>query len=247
MISHRTLNGFIEVICGSMFSGKTEELLRRVRRAQIARQKVQVFKPKIDNRYSEDHVQSHDANRVPSVPVEKARDILRQVDDNTRIVGIDEAQFFDESVVEVAQKLAYRGIRVIVAGLDLDFRAQPFGPMPKLLAVAEEVTKLSAVCVICGNPASRSQRIAGPNDSRIAVGAKEMYEARCRFCHEPDVVLPHPATPEKAPEPPGKTAQSKPAQSAKPVPRKAKATSGPRPRRVLWTGVRKPGVSPGGA
>jgi thymidine kinase len=170
-----------------MFSGKTEELLRRVKRAQIARQKVQVFKPAIDNRYSIDHVQSHDANRVQSRPVEKARDILKLVDDNTRVVGIDEAQFFDDSIVEVAHKLAYRGIRVIVAGLDLDFRAQPFGPMPRLLAVAETVTKLSAICTVCGAPASRSQRIAG-GDARVAVGAKEMYEARCRFCHEPDGV-----------------------------------------------------------
>src|SRR3954465_11371062 len=159
---HKALPGFIEVICGSMFSGKTEELLRRLKRAQIARQKVQVFKPAIDNRYSQDHVQSHDANRVLSKPVEKARDILRHLDDNTRVVGIDEAQFFDDSVVEVAQKLAYRGIRVICAGLDMDFRGQPFGPMPKLLATAEEVTKLHAVCVVCGGTASRSQRIAAP-------------------------------------------------------------------------------------
>ena len=191
MSFHRNLgnlHGCIEVVCGSMFSGKTEELLRRVKRAQIARQKVQVFKPQIDNRYSVDHVQSHDANKVLSRPVEKARDILKFVDDNTRVVGIDEAQFFDDSVVEVAQKLAYRGVHVIVAGLDMDFRGQPFGPMPKLLAVAEQVTKLSAVCVVCGAPASRSQKIAGPigpEASRIAVGAKEMYEARCRFCHEP--------------------------------------------------------------
>ena len=195
---NRTTQGYgsIEVICGSMFSGKTEELLRRVKRAQIARQKVQVFKPVIDNRYSADHVQSHNANRVASRPVEKARDILKFVDDNTRVVGIDEAQFFDEAVVEVAQKLAYRGMRVIVAGLDMDFRAMPFGPMPKLLAVAEDVTKLSAVCVVCGSPASRTQRTAAPvgipaesaNDL-IAVGAKEMYEARCRFCHEPDSVV----------------------------------------------------------
>ncbi len=188
---HRALPGFIEVVCGSMFSGKTEELVRRIKRAQIARQKVQVFKPVIDNRYSPDHVQSHDANRILSRPVENAQDILRYVDDNTRVVGIDEAQFFDESVVDVAQKLAYRGIRVIVAGLDMDFRGQPFGPMPKLLAVAEEVTKLSAVCVICGNPATRSQRTTGPigaDAPKVAVGAKEMYEARCRFCHEPEGV-----------------------------------------------------------
>lgn len=194
---HRTTHGYgsIEVICGSMFSGKTEELLRRVKRAQIGRQKVQVFKPVIDNRYSADHVQSHNANRIASRPVQKAIEILDLVDDNTRIVGIDEAQFFDESVVEVAQKLAYRGLRVIVAGLDMDFRGQPFGAMPKLLAIAEEVTKLSAVCVVCGNPASRSQRIAaqieapeGIND-RILVGAKDFYEARCRFCHEPDPII----------------------------------------------------------
>lgn len=182
------LRGSIEVICGSMFSGKTEELLRRVKRAQIARQKVQVFKPTIDNRYSAEHVQSHDANRVLSSPVEKARDILKFVDDNTRVVGIDEAQFFDDSVVEIAQKLAYQGKRVIVAGLDMDFLGQPFGPMPKLLAVAEEVTKLSAVCTVCGNPASRSQRISGSADDKVQVGAKESYEARCRFCHEPEVL-----------------------------------------------------------
>ena len=195
---HRTLHGYgsIEVICGSMFSGKTEELLRRVKRSQIARQKVQVFKPAIDNRYSTDHVQSHNSNRVQSRPVDKARDILKFVEDNTRVVGIDEAQFFDDSIVEVAQKLAYRGMRVIVAGLDMDFRGQPFGPMPKLLAVAEDVTKLSAVCVVCGNAASRTQRIAAPTGSeaeRVLVGAKEFYEARCRFCHEPEAIAPEQA------------------------------------------------------
>jgi thymidine kinase len=178
--------GSIEVVCGSMFSGKTEELLRRIKRAQIARQKVQVFKPLIDNRYSADHVQSHDANKVLSRPVERAKDILKLVEDTTRIVGIDEAQFFDDSIVEVAQKLANRGVRVICAGLDMDFRGQPFGPIPKLLAVAESVTKLSAVCMVCGEPASRSQRTSADNN-KIAVGAKEMYEARCRFCHEPDL------------------------------------------------------------
>jgi thymidine kinase len=187
---HRTLNGTIEVICGSMFSGKTEELLRRVKRAQIARQKVQVFKPLIDNRYSVEHVQSHDANRVSSRAVENARDILRFVEDNTRIVGIDEVQFFDDTVVEAAQKLAFRGVRVIVAGLDMDFRGQPFGPIPKLLAIAEQITKLSAVCMVCGGTASRSQRLsapAGTSDARVLVGGKELYEARCRFCHEPDL------------------------------------------------------------
>ena len=186
------LSGSIEVICGSMFSGKTEELLRRVKRAQIARQKIQVFKPMIDSRYSAEHVQSHDANKVLSRPVEKAHDILALVEDTTRIVGIDEAQFFDDSIVEVAQKLANRGVRVICAGLDMDFRGQPFGPIPKLLAVAEDVTKLFAVCMVCGGAASRSQKTAAPTGQNfsdgktIAVGAKEMYEARCRFCHEPD-------------------------------------------------------------
>ena len=184
---HKNLPGFIEVVCGSMFSGKTEELVRRIKRAQIARQKVQVFKPAIDNRYSPDHVQSHDANKILSRPVMNAREILDLVDDNTRVVGIDEAQFFDESVVDVAQKLAYRGMRVICAGLDMDFRGQPFGPMPKLLAVAEMVTKLSAVCVVCGGPATRSQRTVSSESGTVAVGAKEMYEARCRFCHEPDL------------------------------------------------------------
>ena len=185
---HRALQGFIEVVCGSMFSGKTEELVRRCKRAQIGRQKVQVFKPRIDDRYSKDHVQSHDANRIASIPVDNSRQILELVDDNTRVVGIDEAQFFDEGIVEVANKLAYRGMRVIVAGLDMDFRGQPFGPMPKLLAVAEAVTKLSAVCVVCGSPASRTQRTVGNLDENatVAVGAKEMYEARCRFCHEPE-------------------------------------------------------------
>jgi thymidine kinase len=183
MLHHRP--GIIEVVCGSMFSGKTEELLRRVKRAQIARQKVQVFKPALDTRYSVDHVQSHDANRVESKPVKMAQEILQLVDDNTRVVGIDEAQFFDDSIVDIANKLAYQGKRVIVAGLDMDSRGLPFGPMPKLLAIAESVTKLSAVCAVCGDQASRSQRLGGSSE-RIAVGAKEMYEARCRFCHEPD-------------------------------------------------------------
>jgi len=184
--------GIIEVICGSMFSGKTEELLRRIKRAQIARQKVQVFKPAIDNRYSVDHVQSHDSNRVASRPVTRALDILDLLEDNTRVVGIDEAQFFDDTIVDVAQKLAYRGIHVVLAGLDMDYLGQPFGPMPKLLAVAEDVTKLSAVCVLCGSPASRTQRIAGPLEthaSKVVVGAQELYEARCRFCHDPSLGL----------------------------------------------------------
>ncbi len=186
---HQTLPGFVEIICGSMFSGKTEELMRRLKRAQYGRQKIQVFKPQIDNRYSAEHVQSHDANRIIAKPIEKARDILKFVDDNTRVVGIDEVQFFDDSVIEVVQKLAYRGVRVICAGLDMDFRGLPFGPVPKLLAVAESVTKLSAVCVRCGAPATRSQRVSAPAGSegaKVVVGATDHYEARCRICHEPE-------------------------------------------------------------
>jgi thymidine kinase len=176
-------SGSIEVVCGSMFSGKTEELIRRLKRAQIARLKVQCFKPMIDDRYSKDHVTSHDASKIVSTPVEKAWQILERVEDNTRVVGIDEAQFFDEPIVEICQKLANRGIRVIVAGLDLDFAGQPFEPMPKLLAVAEYVTKLNAICMSCGGPASRSQRLVAATEL-IAVGSKDMYEARCRFCHD---------------------------------------------------------------
>ena len=188
--------GQIEVVCGSMFSGKTEELMRRLRRAQYAKQKIQVFKPVIDQRYSVDHVQSHDANRILSTPVQSPKEILEKVEDNTRVVGIDEVQFFDEGIVDVVQKLAYRGTRVICAGLDMDFKGVPFGPMPTLLAVAEHVTKLSAVCVVCGEPATRSQRIineaATPDDSntrdQVLVGALDYYEARCRFCHEPNTI-----------------------------------------------------------
>lgn len=175
--------GWIEVVCGSMFSGKTEELIRRLKRAQIGKLKVQCFKPVIDDRYSKDHVMSHDSSRILSIPVEKPWQILERVDDNTRVVGVDEAQFFDDSIVEICQKLANRGIRVVVAGLDQDFRGQPFEPMPRLLAVAEYVTKLSAICMSCGGPASRTQRLIASGE-RIAVGSKDMYEARCRFCHD---------------------------------------------------------------
>jgi thymidine kinase len=181
--------GTIEVICGGMFSGKTEELLRRLKRAQIARQRVQIFKHGIDTRYSVDHVQSHDATKMPSIQVHEASKILELVDDSTRVVGIDEAQFFDPRVVEVAQKLANRGIRVLVAGLDMDYRGRPFGPMPELMAIAETVTKLAAVCVSCSRPASRTQRLtapAGSENSQVLVGAKDFYEPRCRFCHEPE-------------------------------------------------------------
>ena len=176
----------IDVICGSMFSGKTEELLRRIRRAQIGRLKVQLFKPEIDQRYSVDHIQSHDATKLPSIVVQRSSDVLERLEDNTRVVGIDEAQFFDPGIVEVVQKLAFRGIQVIVAGLDTDFRGLPFGPMPALLAVAENVTKLHAVCMVCGKQATRSQRLTRSISAEVLVGAQEHYEARCRFCHEPN-------------------------------------------------------------
>lgn len=185
MTDSRHQGGSIEIICGSMFSGKTEELMRRLKRAQIARQRVQVFKPLVDSRYSDKHVQSHDGIRVPSVSVTSPVEILHRIDDNTRVVGIDEVQFFSNDVVEVVQKLAYRGLRMIVAGLDLDYRGEPFGPMPTLLAIAEYVTKLTAVCVVCGGPASRTQRLTPNQQETVLVGAHESYEARCRFCHEP--------------------------------------------------------------
>lgn len=180
--------GSIEVICGSMFSGKTEELIRRVRRAQIARQKVQVFKPHIDIRYSAKRVHSHNGMQWEATPVEHSHDILEQLEANTNVVAIDEAQFFDAGIVAVCEALADRGLRVIVAGLDLDFRGEPFGPMPQLLARAEHVDKLQAICVVCGAPASRTQRLingrpAAYDDPVILVGAAEVYEARCRQHH----------------------------------------------------------------
>ncbi len=176
-------SGWVEIICGSMFSGKTEELIRRLKRAQIGRQKVQCFKPEIDTRYSKDHITSHDSTKIISIALEKASQILERVDDNTRVVGIDEVQFFDDAVVDVVQKLANRGVRVILAGLDMDYRGVPFEPMPKLLAIAEYVTKLQAICTVCGGPASRTQRLVAGAD-RITVGSKDIYEARCRFCHD---------------------------------------------------------------
>ncbi|MCB9091634.1 MAG: thymidine kinase [Halobacteriovoraceae bacterium] len=172
-------HGHIEVICGPMFSGKTEELIRRVRRAQIARQKIQIFKPALDTRYDEVQVVSHSAQSIPSEPVESARDILKHLKDSTRIVAIDEVQFFDKAIVEVVSKLAERGYRVICAGLDLDYKSVPFGAMPELLAIADEVIKVKAICTICGAPASRSQRIIQSVD-QVVLGEKNEYEARCR-------------------------------------------------------------------
>lgn len=174
--------GWIEVVCGSMFSGKTEELIRRLRRAQIAKQKVAIFKPAIDNRYSEDHIVSHDEQRIPSIAVEKASDILRKVG-NAQVVGIDEGQFFGMELVEVCNKLADKGLRVIVAGLDQDYRGVPFEPIPQLLAIAESITKTLAICMVCGSPANRTQRLS-LEEGRVVVGTKDMYEARCRKCHK---------------------------------------------------------------
>ena len=181
--------GWIEVICGPMFSGKTEELIRRVRRAMYARQRVQAFKPHIDNRYDPTAIVSHGQQQLQAQPVRLAEAILAQVSDSTDVVAVDEAQFFDRTLVDVAQQLADGGKRVIVAGLDQDFRGLPFEPLPELTAVAEFVTKALAICVVCGNPAGRSQRL-GRDATRVVVGAGSLYEARCRRCHAADGALP---------------------------------------------------------
>ncbi|WP_257347490.1 thymidine kinase [Pseudalkalibacillus decolorationis] len=182
-------DGWVELICGSMFSGKSEELIRRVRRATFGKQKVQVFKPLMDNRYSKESVVSHNGTSVLAVPVKSSQDISNLVSFDTEVVAIDEVQFFDDGIINVIQHLADRGKRVITAGLDQDFRGEPFGQVPELLALAESVTKLHAVCLVCGSPASRTQRLingnpASYNDPIIMVGASESYEPRCRHCHE---------------------------------------------------------------
>ncbi len=181
--------GSIEVVCGSMFSGKTDELIRRLRRATIARQQVQVFKPSIDIRYAVEKVKSHAGSEYEARPVKQAREIYDFLDKSTTVVGIDEAQFFDPEIVPLVIELAARGIRVIVAGLDTDFRAEPFGCIPTLMAIAEKVDKLQAICMVCGEPASRTQRLVNGKPARyddpvVIVGASEMYEARCRKHHE---------------------------------------------------------------
>jgi thymidine kinase len=182
--------GWIELVCGSMFSGKTEELLRRIRRAEIARKKVQLFKPTVDNRYGLVRVASHDGiAREDAVVVCDAEDILRRLEPDTEVVAVDEIQFFDDAIADVCDHLADRGLRIIAAGLDQDFRGEPFGPMPLLLARAERVDKLHAICVSCGASASRTQRLidgrpARYDDPVILVGGSESYEARCRNCHE---------------------------------------------------------------
>lgn len=175
--------GWIEVICGPMFSGKTEELIRRLRRAMIARQNVLVFKPRIDTRYDEANITSHSELSMPSIPISNAEEIMNYITPGTQVVGIDEVQFFDSNLVNICQRLADRGVRVICAGLDQDYRGQPFEPMPQLLAIAEYITKTLAICMSCGNPASRTQRLVESKE-RILVGDSSFYEARCRKCHQ---------------------------------------------------------------
>lgn len=173
--------GCIEVVCGSMFSGKTEELLRRIKRANFARQRVQLFKPRVDNRYDAVKVVSHEGANADAMPVGSAEELASCVSSDTAVVGIDEIQFFDASIVQVVDKLATAGIRVIVAGLDQDYRGLPFGPMPELMAIAEYVTKLHAICASCGGQASRSQRLVA-SEGQLFVGGAAAYEARCRMC-----------------------------------------------------------------
>jgi thymidine kinase len=176
--------GWIEVITGSMFSGKSEELIRRLRRAQIARQKVQIFKPQFDSRFGGDEIVSHSEMRIPSTNVASSAELLRNVDDDTEVVGIDEGQFFDTDLPAVCNQLADAGRRVIVAGLDKDYLGKPFEPMPQLLAIAEYITKTLAICMVCGNPANHTQRLVASSD-RLLLGAQGTYEARCRRCYDP--------------------------------------------------------------
>ncbi len=181
-------SGWIEAITGPMYCGKSEELIRRIRRVKIAKHKVQVFKPVLDNRYSKKNVVSHSGDSIEALPVDHPEEIFNKIDEKTDVVGIDEAQFFHEDLIEICEKLADNGLRVIVAGLDRDFRGEPFGPIPALLARAEYIDKLHAICIQCGEPASRTQRLidgepAGYDDPIILVGAQEVYEARCRNCH----------------------------------------------------------------
>ena len=202
---YRVPTGSIEVICGSMFSGKSEELIRRLRRALIARQRVQIFKPALDDRYGDDEIVSHSAQRIPATVVRTTAEILSGLDDRTEVVGIDEVQFFDASVVDLCTRLANMGRRVVVAGLDQDYRGLPFDPMPQLMAVAEYVTKTLAICARCGAPANRTQRLIASAD-RIVVGASGMYEARCRRCFEPDLAQQY-AMPLDAPASEGATSR----------------------------------------
>lgn len=187
---YRPVNhGYIEVVIGPMYSGKSEELIRRIKRALIAKQNTIVFKPQIDDRYSKEDVVSHNGNSVSAISIKNPKEIYNYIDEDTQVVGIDEVQFFDDEIVDIAISLANEGIRVIAAGLDMDFKGEPFGPTPRLLAVAEFVDKIQAICSVCGQPATRSQRLidgkpARYDDPIIQVGAVESYEARCRKCHK---------------------------------------------------------------
>jgi len=183
-VVRQPIQGWIEVIVGSMFSGKSEELIRRLRRAQIARQKVQIFKPSLDTRYSDDHIVSHGEMRIASASVDGSRQLLDRIEPDTEVVGIDEGQFFDAGLPAACSALADRGMRVIVAGLDQDYLGKPFEPMPQLLAMAEYITKTHAICMVCGNPANHTQRLVASED-RVLVGSQGMYEARCRRCFDP--------------------------------------------------------------
>ena len=193
VVRHTANHGWIEVIVGSMFSGKSEELIRRLRRAQIARQKVQIFKPALDTRYSEDHIVSHSEMRIPSCAVKTARELLDRVAPETEVVGIDEGQFFDAELPMVCDTLADQGKRVIVAGLDKDYLGKPFEPMPQLLAIAEYITKTLAICMVCGNPANHTQRLVASED-RVLLGTQGTYEARCRRCFDPRLAETTPKT-----------------------------------------------------
>lgn len=182
-------HGWIEIIVGPMYSGKSEELIRRLKRAQIAKQNVLVFKPALDDRYSVEHVVSHSGIELKAILIHEAKDILHYIEEDTEVVGIDEVQFLEEEIIEIARALADKGLRVVIAGLDMDFRGEPFGSVPQLLAIAEFVDKLSAICMTCGKPAHRTQRLidgkpANYDDPTILVGATEKYEARCRYHHE---------------------------------------------------------------
>lgn len=180
-------SGWIEVICGSMFSGKTEELIRRLNRAKIANQRIKIFKPDKDKRYADTAVVSHDQNAIESIPIAASEDIYLHVED-INVVGIDEAQFFDDKLPKVCQKLAIKGIRVIIAGLDMDFRGKPFGPIPSLLAVAEYITKVHAICPHCGSLATHSYRLTEESET-VVIGEKDKYEPRCRICYEMGNIL----------------------------------------------------------
>src|ERR671914_2812223 len=196
---HRPNHGWIEVITGSMFSGKSEELIRRLRRAQIARRKVQIFKPTVDDRYGEDHIISHSEMRIPSETLASSRELLDRVLPDTEVVGIDEGQFFDPELPAVCSTLADQGRRVIVAGLDQDYLGKPFEPMPQLLAIAEYITKTLAICMVCGAAANHTQRLIASED-RVLLGAQGLYEARCRRCFDPFLAGPPAALPASTPK-----------------------------------------------